>query len=114
MTDKYRDAWLGIDTTQLEVVNPLGRSDHDIVRLMQDKRYLALACKVLLNVQLLPDQAVILEELWDNPFSLYVASRGQGKSSLLAMFALLKMVFCPGIKIVIVGAAYRQSKIIFG
>ena len=44
---------------------------------------------------------------------MYIASRGWGKSFLLALYSILKCMFSPGTKIVIVGAAFRQSKIIF-
>jgi|TARA_B100000073_G_scaffold212679_2_gene176832 hypothetical protein len=44
---------------------------------------------------------------------MYIASRGWGKSFLLALYAVLRCTFYPGTKIVIVGAAFRQSKIIF-
>lgn len=44
---------------------------------------------------------------------MFIASRGFGKSFILAMYAMLKCIFVPGSKIVIVGSAFRQSKIIF-
>lgn len=44
---------------------------------------------------------------------MYIASRGYGKSFLLAVYCLLRTILIPDTKIVIVGAAFRQSKIIF-
>jgi hypothetical protein len=44
---------------------------------------------------------------------MFVASRGFGKSFLMAMYCTLKCILVPGTKIVVVGAAFRQSKIIF-
>jgi hypothetical protein len=44
---------------------------------------------------------------------MLVASRGGGKTWLLSLYALLRAIFCQGSKIVIVGAAFRQSKILF-
>ena len=82
-------AWLGLgDISKLEYDNPMfGRSSEDIdrpgrheARLMRDPQYLAFAAKVLLDIQLLPMQAVILEELAKRPFPMYVASRGFGKA----------------------------------
>ena len=58
-------------------------------------------------------QCVILQEFWHRSFPMYIASRGWGKSFLMALYAILKCTFTPGTKIVIVGAAFRQSKIIF-
>jgi intein/homing endonuclease len=95
--------------TQFDIENP---GLHEM-RLMRDKNYLAFAAATLLDVQLLPEQSVILEELWIRPFPMYVASRGFGKSFLLALYALLKCALYPGTKIVIVGAGFRQAKIIF-
>ena len=42
---------------------------------------------------------------------MYIASRGFGKSFLLSVYCLLKCTLIPGTKIVIVGAAFRQSKV---
>jgi hypothetical protein len=58
-------------------------------------------------------QVLILQEFWIRAFPMYIASRGWGKSFLLALYSLLRCTFYPGTKIVIVGAAFRQSKIIF-
>lgn len=83
-----KDAWLGLgDTSELKLDNPLIRdSEEDVehpglheIRLMQNPDYLSFACKVLLNIELLPEQAAILEELWTRPFPMFVASRGFGK-----------------------------------
>jgi len=116
------DAWLGLgDINGIEITNPLThRSQHDIenpgqleVKLMKDPNYLSFASKVLLDIDLLPEQAVILEELWFRPFPMFIASRGFGKSFLLALYATLKCVLVPGTKVVGTGAAYRQSRIIW-
>ena len=115
-------AWLGLgDISKIERINPLiKRSQADIAnpgmleaKLMRDPNYLAFTCKVLLDIQLLPEQCVILQELWTKPFPMYVASRGFGKSFLLALYGILRMVTHPGTKIVIVGSGFRQAKIIF-
>jgi intein/homing endonuclease len=81
-------AWLNLgDVENIEVSNPLaGRSVLEIenpglaeVRLMRIPNYLHYAAKTLLNITLLPIQAVILEELWTRPFPMFIASRGFGK-----------------------------------
>lgn len=62
-------------------------------------------------------QAVILDMLWNVPFPMLIASRGAGKTFMLAVYSLLKALLCQsggfGEKIVIVGAAFRQSKLVF-
>lgn len=116
------DAWLQLgDLHGVEIENPLlNRSQENIenpglleVSLMKDPRYLSFAAKVLLGIDLLPEQAVIMEELWNRPFPMYIASRGFGKSFLLAMYATLKCVLVPGTKVVGTGAAFRQSRVIW-
>ena len=119
----YDDAWLGLgDLSIVEITkNPMvGRSKEDIenpdlhlLRLLRNPRYFGSSCKLLFGIELHPIQVSILQEFWYRPFPMFIASRGFGKSFLLALYCILKMTFNPGTKIVIVGAAFRQSKIIF-
>lgn len=93
--NEHDDAWLGLGNTE-EIVkhpaffNPLARRTdeerklpglHEL-RVMHNPEYLSLAAKVFLNVNLLPEQALILYELWTRPFPMFVASRGFGKAIL--------------------------------
>lgn len=116
------DAWLNLgDLHNIEVENPLlGRTTDEIdnpgkreISLMRNRAYLSFACKTLLGIDLLPVQAVILEEMWDRPFPMFIASRGFGKSFMLAVYTILKLALIPGTKIVTVGSAFRQSRVIF-
>jgi len=70
-------------------------------------------CKHLLNVDLLPFQLCILEELWSRKFPMLIATRGAGKTWILALYSLLRAFFHQGCKIIVVGAAFRQSKLLF-
>lgn len=126
---EYLDtAWLRLgDISKIKRINPLKKcaKDRDFpgfteMKVMCNAEYLSFAAKTLLNIKLLPEQAAILEELWNRPFPMYIASRGFGKSYLIALYSVLKMALTPnnsnggpGVKIVIVGAAFRQSKVIF-
>ena len=120
---KFDDAWLGLgDLDQLLLNrNPMiGRNKEDIenpdrhlIKLLKDPGYFGGTCKLLFDIELHPIQVAILQEFWTRPFPMFVASRGFGKSFLLALYAFLKCIFVPGTKIVIVGAAFRQSKVIF-
>lgn len=124
MTEKfsgYDYAWLDLEQRDLlNISNPLlNRSQRDIerpdialLRVMRDPKYFWFTCKHLFNIDLLPIQVAILQELWVRPFPMFVASRGFGKSFLLAVYAWLKMVLIPETKIVVVGSGFRQSKII--
>lgn len=65
------------------------------------------------SLRLLPFQSVMLDMLWHKKFPMVLASRGAGKSFILALYALLRALLVPGSKIIIVGAGYRQAKIVF-
>ena len=119
----FDDAWLGLgDLDAIEISRNLmiNRSEIDIenpdlhlLRLLRDPHYIGSTVKLLLNIELHPIQIAIIQEFWIRAFPMYIASRGWGKSFLLALYAVLRCMFFPGTKIVIVGAAFRQSKIIF-
>ena len=115
-------AWLNLTNEDIsDIKNPLidlSQKQKDnlhlyILSLMQQPKYFQWTVKRLLNIELLPEQVVILQELWNRAFPMYIASRGFGKSFLLAVYGILKCILIPETKIVIVGAAFRQSKIIF-
>lgn len=115
-------AWLGLgDVNKLDIKNPLdnlskfwdNQTPPAELHLMTQPEYISMAAKVLLNVNLLPMQAAILKELWLRRFPMFIASRGYGKTWSMAVLAMLKLVLVPGTKIVIVGAAFRQSKVMF-
>lgn len=58
-------------------------------------------------------QQVMLDILWYKKFPMILATRGAGKTFMLALYALLKAILVPGSKIVIVGAGFRQAKLVF-
>lgn len=119
----FEDAWLGlgdlnqiiipknpmIHRTEKEIENP----DLHLLRLLRSPKYIGSMVKLLLNIELHPIQIAIIQEFWIRAFPMYIASRGWGKSFLLALYCVLRCAFFPGTKIVVVGAAFRQSKIIF-
>ena len=85
------NAWLGLgDTSEIvtkDILRPL-EEDADFwglsaLRIINDIDYIGYACKVLLNVELLPMQCVIIQEMWKRAFPMYIASRGFGKASSL-------------------------------
>ena len=115
-------AWLNITKKDLkDIASPLtglNQKEKDnlhlhVLRLMRNPEYFQWTAKKLLNVELLPEQVVILRELWTKAFPMYIASRGFGKSFLLSVYSILRCLLVPSTKIVIVGAAFRQSKVIF-
>jgi hypothetical protein len=120
---QFDDAWLGLgDLSEISIKanRMIGRNkfeiehpDFHLIKIFSDPNYLGSTCKLLFNIELHPIQIAILQEFWIRPFPMFIASRGFGKSFLMALYCVLKCVFVPGTKIVVVGAAFRQSKIIF-
>jgi len=64
-------------------------------------------------LKLAPFQSVILNVLWKKTFPVLLASRGAGKTFMLAVYAALRAMLTPGSKIIIVAASFRQSKLVF-
>lgn len=100
---------LMIHRSQRDIENP----DRHLLKLIRDPANFSTTAKLLMDIELHPIQLAILQEFWDRPFPMFIASRGFGKSFLLALYCTLKCIFVPGTKIVVVGAAFRQSKVIF-
>jgi hypothetical protein len=117
------DAWLGLgDLSKIDIPsNPMihrikediENPDRHLLRLMINPKYFGMTAKLLFDIELHPIQIAILQEFWYRPFPMFVASRGFGKSFIMALYCVLRCIFKPGTKIVIVGAAFRQSKVIF-
>ena len=119
---KLEDAWLGIDIDESTIFNPMkfisDCNDREellerVAWLMMQPQYFSFACKYILNIEISPFQALTLEELWNRKFPLLIGTRGMGKSFLLSVYPLLRALFMPRRKIIIVGAAFRQSKVLF-
>ena len=118
---KCQDAWLDINVKDTELMNPLmdipvycaERPELYVLWLMQQPEYFSFICNTILGIDILPQQAVILECLWKHKFPMLIASRGCGKTFLMAVYSLLRMLLIPGRKIVLCGSVFRQSKFIF-
>lgn len=120
LEDILKDAWLDLKVDEEKLFNPLksipAELEDDphlyIMWLFSRPEYFSFFCKEILGIQLLPIQALIIREMWNRKFPMLVGARGLGKSFLLGLYSLLRMIFIPGRKIVICGSAFRQSKII--
>ena len=120
---RLEDAWLGIEVNEEEIFNPMtsfvsNAEDHDelvarLAWLMMRPEYFSFACKYILNIQLSPFQSLLLHEMWNRKFPMLVGSRGMGKSFILSVYTMLRAFFMPARKIIVVGAAFRQSKVLF-
>lgn len=119
----FEDAWLDLgDLSKIDIINNpmINRTEKDIefpdkhlLKLLKDPKNFGSTVKLLFDVELHPIQIAILQEFWTCPFPMFIASRGFGKSFLMAMYCTLRCILRPGTKIVVVGAAFRQSKLIF-
>lgn len=115
------EAWLNIgDQDENFLCNPMSlidtRSDdahYRLIWLMSRPEYFSFICKHVFNVNILPSQALFLCEMWNRRFPMLIASRGFGKSFILALYSMLRALLIPDRKVVIVGAAFRQSKVLF-
>tara|TARA_B110000211_G_scaffold16690_1_gene17433 strand:- start:276 stop:2252 length:1977 start_codon:yes stop_codon:yes gene_type:complete len=114
------EAWLGLDSVETDLFNPMSmlnvqNDDFNIhlAWLMTRPEYLSFFSHHILNIQLLPSQSLMLQEVWQRKFPMLIASRGFGKSFMLSLYAIMRALILPQRKIVIVGAAFRQSKVLF-
>jgi hypothetical protein len=115
---ELNNAWLNLNIDDRYVINPLSRLRTDdpeefykrLTCLFINPDYFSFICKHVLNIELLPMQALILNEMWNRKFPMLVGSRGLGKTFLLSLYCILRAVLIPNRKIVVVGAAFRQSK----
>lgn len=115
-------SWLGIDRPDDSLFNPMefvfkdSEPEKIIERLcvvMSNPDYFAFTCKYILNVEILPFQMVMLKELWEKKYPMIIASRGASKSFTMAIYCILRCLLMPKRKVIVVGAAFRQSKVIF-
>jgi len=119
---EFDNDWLDIQIPDEELFNPMEfiYSDPDPEEVMKKlyivmsmPEYFRFATKYILNVDLLPMQLVIIKELWDKKFPMMIACRGASKSFCLSVYCILRALLLPKRRIVIVGAAFRQSKFLY-
>lgn len=94
-------------------ITPYDNPHLEFVHYMSRPENFWFTCKWLLNINLHPFQVAILQELWQRKFPMLVASRGAGKTFILGIYSILRALFHQNAKVVIVGAAFRQSKLMF-
>ena len=117
---QLNEAWLKTYCEEEPSYNPLDilrTDDNDefekkLVWLLTQPDYFAFLVKYIFNVELLPFQVVILTELWKRKFPMLIATRGAGKSFLLGLYSLMRCLVFPNRKVIIAGAAFRQSRFV--
>lgn len=118
---QLNNAYYNIDIDDKFIMNPFDRLRTDdpnefytrLTYLLMQPEYFSFICKHVFNVEILPMQALILKEMWNRKFPMLVGSRGLGKSFILSLYSMLRALLMPNRKVVVVGAAFRQSKFLF-
>ena len=116
--EELNDAWLNIDVHKSDLIAPLDILDTEdpqefykkLTWLLTQPDYFPFLCKHIFKVDVLPFQGLILQELWNRKFPMLIGSRGMGKTFLMSLYCMLRALLMPERKIVVVGAAFRQSK----
>lgn len=81
------DAWLNIKVDENSLPNPLDwpavfsdKPEQYITWVMSQPDYFYFVCSQILKVELSPTQCVVIKELWNRKFPMYIATRGFGKA----------------------------------
>ena len=77
------------------------------------KHNLRFFCQLMLNIELDPYQEMLLKGALNRNFSLFVMTRGGGKSFLMGVFVILHSLLESNSQIIISGPTFRTSKFIF-
>lgn len=119
----FENDWLDLNKSDDQIFNPIEHifektSDpleiqKALMALMINPEYFRLVARHVLNVELLPFQMVMLKELWNKKYPMIIASRGASKSFTMSVYAIIRALLLPKRKIIIVGSAFRQSKVLF-
>jgi len=115
---EINDAWLNINVNNEDLIRPLdslSTEDPDLFYkqltwFLTNPEYFAFLCKHIFKIDILPFQSLILQELYTRKFPMLIGSRGMGKTFIMSLYCLLRAFLMPNRKIVVVGAAFRQSK----
>lgn len=85
---QLNEAWLNIKVKNEDIINPFDILKTDqpdefhmkLTWLMMQPDYFSFVCKHIMNIELLPIQALILKEMWNRKFPMLIGSRGLGKA----------------------------------
>lgn len=77
------------------------------------RKYPFHMCKHYLGINLKPFQCIILYQMFNNANSVYIASRGQGKTWLTAVACICYCILYPGAQVVVASGVKSQAFEIF-
>ena len=83
LTKRLDAAWLNLDIDDVHVINPFDRLKTDdpeefykkLTCLLMNPEYFSFICKHILNIDLLPMQVLILQEMWNRKFPMLVEGK---------------------------------------
>ena len=108
---ELNDAWLNIQYNKGDLSRPLDLlTTDDPDEFYKTFTWLMIQPENILNIDLVPFQGLMLEEIWKRKFPMLIGSRGVGKTFILSLYSLMRALIMPERKVVVVGAAFRQSK----
>lgn len=122
LQEQIENEWLGLGDTTLiptrNIFEPRDYSDIEnpamhVLGLMRKPEYFAFTCKHLLEREIFPLQSCLLWVMWHHAFPSIWATRGGSKTTSLGFYVMLRLILNQGIKVVVAGAAFRQSKFVF-
>lgn len=118
--DKVLNLISKIEFDKNDVLEEFSKYSNPLMGLVAMKKFsLAAIVKQLFRndagepLELLPFQSALLWMLWHHKYPMILASRGAGKSFIYGLYAILRAILIPGSKICIVGAGFRQAKLVF-
>ena len=86
----------------------LYKKNAEIIKFL--RRNPIIACEELLGIPLIDSQKWILQQSWNTPNIMWTCSRSFGKSFMICVFAMLKMLLYPNIKIYILSNKGSQAQ----
>lgn len=96
----------------LEIEELLNEADSRILLYEFFRNNVTFAADWLLGISLFPFQALMLRGMFNSDYSMFVLSRGAGKSFLAGVYVILECLLNQGCKIGIIAPSFRQSKVI--
>lgn len=122
--DEWLDwAWLGVgnpadlkfkyEISFDEEWDDLNKTPELLVDYMRNPTHIHFFVKYVLRVDLAPYQCAILQMMWTKSLPLLIATRGGGKSFMLAIYTICRAMLHQGAKIVVVSRGFRQALNIF-
>lgn len=118
---KLSEAFYGIITNDKSLFNPLDvlpsaandKFPEYIAYLLTNPEYFYFIIKYILQIDSWPQQSLVIKEMFNHRFPMLIATRGFGKSFVLAVYMIMRMLIIPGSQCVITSAGFRQAKVVF-